>query len=116
MTDFNYSEEAFLLSTLKEVTKIWAKGKGQASFHLDISDGCADLQLKFKLGNPCDLHCDVDPPQPHPVHEQPRHRRWKGPGRRERDRLRAQEHQAKQELVEAAAPAVKLPFLDEFRQ
>ena len=65
MTNFNYTEEAFLLSSLQEVTKIWAKGTGEASFNLNILDGVAELQLHFKLGSPCDPHCvPADPPDP----------------------------------------------------
>ena len=116
MTNFNYTEEAFLLSSFQEVTKIWAKGTGEASFNLNILDGVADLQLHFKLGSPRDPHCvPADPPDPgqsfpQDDQEPPRHRHQKGRRRRDRDRLRAQEHQAKQAPTEAAVPAVKLPF------
>ena len=117
-TNYSYSEEAFLLSSLQEVAKVWARGTGQASFHLNILDGMAQLELSFKLGGPGDLHCDpvhalVPPPPFPPYHEDQRPRRRKGPGRLERDRLRAEKHRAKvskHERAEAAVSAVKLPF------
>ena len=78
MSNFNFSE-AFLLSSLKKVRKIWGKGTGEASFNLNILDGVAELQLHFKLGSPCDLHCVPDPPNPaqsfpHEDHEPLSHR------------------------------------------
>ena len=103
MTNFStYSvtEEAFLHSSLHELVKVWASGSGKASFHLDICDGVAELQLNFKLGHPSQSHCDQYVPQHHHLHDQqegyqPRRRRRKGPARRERDRLRAAEHHAR---------------------
>ena len=53
-----YTEEAFLLSSLHEVVKVWANGIGQAKFDLNICDGVADLSLNFKLGHPKQQHCD----------------------------------------------------------
>ena len=116
---YNYTEEAFLLSSLHEMVKVWASGSGKARFNLDICDGSADLQLNFQLGHPSEAHCDQYPP---PNHEPPqqevyqpppeafhpvRRRRRKGPARRAHDRERAEEHQARKF---AAAPAVILPF------
>ena len=50
------SEEAFLLRSLMEVTMVWQRGTGQASFNLNIKDGQANLQLSFQLGKPEDHH------------------------------------------------------------
>ena len=38
-TYFSLSEEAFILSSLKEVTKVWARGTGLATFNLNILMG-----------------------------------------------------------------------------
>ena len=82
---FTLSEEAFLLNSLHEVTKVWASATGKATFNLSVQDGQAHLQLGFQLGMPGDHHL-----QPH----QPRNQ--KTTLRKERDRQRAAEHQAKQ--------------------
>ena len=63
-TNFNLSEEAFLLSSLKEVVHVWARGKGHATFNLSIVDGIADLQLGFRLGSPTDPHLQEPPKKP----------------------------------------------------
>ena len=120
--NYNYTEEAFLLSSLQEVVKVWGKGKGSSSFNLKVCDGVAELVLSFTLGYPSDLHSSP-PPQPdcHPQHDYPQHpqlppqkvrhhrRRRKGPAQRERDRLRAEEHHSRQNC-RTAASAVILPF------
>ena len=49
-TTFSWTEEAFILSSLKEVTQVWARGTGSATFNLNIVDGVANLQLQFSLG------------------------------------------------------------------
>ena len=121
-TTFSYTEEAFLLSSLHEVVKVWARGSGQASFDLRINSGIAELNLGFQLGHPASLHCDHPPPQPpgpppcphHEAHGQvpdhPRHRRRnRGPARRKRNRLCAEMHNF-HHPKKAAAPAVLLPF------
>ena len=82
--NFSETEEAFLLSSLKEVVKVWGKGSGQASFNFSVINGKGTLQLGFQLGLPCDLH--VLPPQ---------RSRKKGPARCQRDRRRATAHQAR---------------------
>ena len=116
---YNYTEEAFLLSSLQEMVKVWASGSGKAGFNLNICDGLAELQLNFQLGHPSDAHCNPYLPtshqhpqqqvhQPHQEASIPvRRRRRRGPTRRARDRIRAEEHQAR---ISAAAPAVILPF------
>ena len=63
---FTLSEEAFLLRSLHEVVRVWAAGSGQAQFNLEISNGEADLQLNFKLGQPTDAHVHHKHPQHHP--------------------------------------------------
>ena len=101
---FNHTEEAFLLSSLHEVVKVWARGSGQANFGLNVSNGSAELNLSFTLGHPSDLH--HVPPQfnhPNPDQDQEQHSRKKKmrrktAARRERDRARAQAYQASQEI------------------
>jgi hypothetical protein len=115
-----YTEEAFLLSSLYEVVKVWARGSGQAKFDLSICDGKADLSLNFKLGHPEDQHCDPPNPtlQPDHYHQdsqyedhdgqepfrpvpQPRH---KSQARRERNRVRAARHRAAAAAATAVVP------------
>ena len=102
--NFSLTEEAFLLSSLNEVVKVWARGTGQASFDLNISDGVAELKLGFKLGHPSEPHCHPPAPAHQPQEELHQHhrRRQKAAGRRVRDQQRAQQHQAG---LQAAAPA-----------
>ena len=85
---FSLSEEAFLLKSLREVTKVWARASGQANFNLSIQDGQAHLQLGFQLGLPGDPHIPPSSSPPPPS-------RFKSSVRKERDRLRAAEHQAR---------------------
>ena len=106
--NYNYTEEAFLLSSLHEMVKVWASGSGKARFNLEICDGLAELQLNFKLGHPSEGHCDPYIPHHHQPPQQEVHqphleaflpvrrrRRRKGPARRTRDRATAEEHQAR---------------------
>ena len=97
---FTLSEEAFLLSSLSEVVKVWARGSGQANFNLKIDDGVADLQLNFKLGHPTDAHINQEPKYPSPYQDQDGHLQKKrnvrkSPSQRNRDRTRAAQHQAR---------------------
>ena len=99
-TNFHRSEEAFILSSLREVVNVWSRGSGQATFNLSIVDGFVDLQLGFRLGHPTDPHLLPDPV--HPLHLTPdeannvqSRKRKKGPARREKDRARAARHQAR---------------------
>ena len=118
-SNFSFSEEAFLLNSLHEVVKVWARGNGKADFNLKIENGSAELQLAFSLGRPDDVH--VAPPQHyhtlphHDLHQEqhpPRpHRRHKGPARREKDRVRAEKHQAGIKSKKSAESAdIFLPF------
>ena len=116
-TNFNHTEEAFILSSLQEVVKVWTRGSGKASFNLDVSDGEGTLKLCFQLGKPGDPHCDPHvPPQPcahlH-QHGQQVQKRHKGPARRRKDCARAAAHQTRlqsQAAVAAVPAALKLPF------
>ena len=69
-TTFSYSEEAFILSSLREVSKVWARGTGHATFNLNIVDGFANLQLGFTLGRPSDPHLREEPGDPHHLQTQ----------------------------------------------
>ena len=71
-TPFNLSEEAFLLTSIREVIKVWSH-HGQANFNLSVKDGKADLQLGFQLGHPGDPHLDKE------------HQRYKSPAKKEKD-------------------------------
>ena len=95
--NFPMTEEAFLLSSLKQVVNIWARGTGEASFDLVIKDGVANLKLGFQLGHPSDPHLPHEQhPSPHTQHPAgPKQRRRKGPARREKDRARAAAYQAR---------------------
>ena len=123
MTNLDYSEEAFLFNSLQEVAKVWKRGRGRASFNLNVSDGVAEVALTFTLGHPSDLH--HSPPHVKPQHDHLNHqhghqvhrpqRRHKGPAQRERDRLRAAAHRSSRERL-TAAPAVILPFAGKILQ
>ena len=52
MTNFNLTEEAFILSSLKEVVHVWARGSGQATFNLNIVDGVLISSLVSDLDIP----------------------------------------------------------------
>ena len=119
-TTFNYTEEAFLLSSLHEVVKVWARGSGQASLDLQVKNGVAELKLGFSLGHPADLHSyPVTHPPPY-LNDQQVHRRYqehvrpyrrrKGPKRRERDQKRAEMYQDRHHL-QKAAPADVIPAI-----
>ena len=115
---FTLSEEAFLLSSLSEVVKVWARGSGQANFNLSIDDGVADLQLNFKLGHPTAAHIHQEHCEPvyPPHHQEGGHL----PNKRNRDCARAAQHQTRlRQLGLAAAsncdaadpvPDIVLPF------
>ena len=117
-TNFSHTEEAFLLSSLREVVNVWARGYGQASFNLAVKNGFAELNLGFQLGHPADPHLPTHGPpahHPEPVPQQPKQPRRRGPARRERDRARAAKHQASHNPKESASDEVMadiiLPFI-----
>ena len=45
---FSYIEEVFLLGSLHEFVKVWARGIGQASFDLNIENGNAQWALSYE--------------------------------------------------------------------
>ena len=62
---FGNTEEAFVLSSLKEIVKVWGSG-GQGCFNLDCQNGTAWVKIAFQLGSPADQHyvpCNT----PHPT-------------------------------------------------
>jgi hypothetical protein len=85
---FNQTEEAFFLSCVGEVIKVWASKSGQAKLNISEENGMADLQLSFKLGLPGDSHLPSYPNQ-HPP-------KYKTPARKAKDRARAAAHQQAQ--------------------
>jgi hypothetical protein len=44
---FNQTEEAFFLSSIGEVRKVWASKSGQANMNISVINGMVDLQLVF---------------------------------------------------------------------
>ena len=100
-TTFTISEEAFLLSSLSEVSKVWARGSGHTNFVLKIENGVTDLQLNFKLGHPTDAHIQQCEDVVHPPHQSqdiaPGKKKnvWKTPSRNRHERARAAQHQAR---------------------
>ena len=101
------TEEAFVLSSLKEFVRLWGSGC-QALFHLECKDSKASLQFSTKLGYPADRHFVPHVPlQEHHgyqgAEQQPHHLpRKKGPAQKERDRARAAAHRARQSTAVAA--------------
>ena len=85
---FSQTEEAFFLSCVGEVMKVWASKSGQAKLNISVENGMADLQLAFKLGLPGDPHLPN-----HPTHNP----RYKTPARKAKDRARAAAHQQAQQ-------------------
>ena len=59
--NLSITEEAFVLSSLKEFVKAWALGS-QANFNVESRNGQARLKLEVQLGRPCDPHHHVPPP------------------------------------------------------
>ena len=97
---FGATEEAFVLSSLKEFVKVWGSGC-QAHFNLECSNGRAWVKLAFQLEHPADLHhLPYHAPQYHPQVRKPRH---KGPARHQKDLARAAAHRARQTPAAAAA-------------
>ena len=99
------TEEAFILSSLKEFVKVWGSGN-QATLHVECKNGQAWLNFSSLLGPPAAFHF---------VHQQHSHgihggaptpstpRRKKGPGPILRDRARAEAHRAKSNTNKAVA-------------
>ena len=100
-----HNEETFVLASVKEFVKAWSSGN-QANLNLQCKNGGAWLSLGFQLNSPQSPHHHGPPP-----HHHPRHRRPKGPARRERDRVRAMRHQAGLQARTEAASATGTPNL-----
>ena len=66
-TNFNYTEEAFLLSTFSEFVKCWKSGKRSRLF-IESVNGMAFMNFSVFLGNPSDAHFS---PTPHPQRRHP---------------------------------------------
>ena len=102
------TDEAFVLSSLKEFVKLWGSGS-QASFQLECEEGKACLKFSCQLGAPVDRHFVPHVPQDHPHgnhgigHSLPPHPRKKGPSQKKRDRARAEAHRARQSTIAASA-------------
>ena len=91
--NFSNTDEAFVLATLKEFVKKW-NFESRALLNLVCQEGTAWVKLALQLGHPAALH---DVPRPPPGQDgPPRRRNKKGPARREKDRVRAAAHRARQ--------------------
>ena len=86
------SEEAFVLSSLKEFVKLWGSGC-QASLQLHCFNGQASVNFSSQLGSPADRH--FLPPHRNQAHLPSRQ---KSKHQRERDRARAAAHRAAQQV------------------
>ena len=85
---YNQSEEAFLLTCVNEVIKVWSS-HGQATMYISVNEGQAVLHLGFQLGAPRDPHQLNAPVRQSPP------RRYKSQAKREKDNSRAAAHQVK---------------------
>ena len=85
---YSISEEAFLLSCVQEVIKVWSIN-GQAYMSISMKDGHAVVNLGFQLGYPKHAHV------PSQQQVQPQFSKYKSPARKEKDRARAAAHHAK---------------------
>ena len=103
----NYSntEEAFVLSSLKEFVKVWGSGR-QGNFNLECRNGLACVKLSFDLGHPSDLHCH----ETHgvtPSFFQAKPRRQHGSARKRKNNERAKAHREKLAAASAAHSSAK---------
>jgi hypothetical protein len=106
---FTMAKRQYLHSKLDEILRVWDRGTGVGSFIFIVKNGIPDFEFCTKLN-----FTNVSPPvNSHPHQSNYRHgqRRHRGPGRRERDRLRAAKHQAAlaAQTAAAAVPASKFP-------
>ena len=101
--NFSHSEEAFVLSSLKEFVRSWGSGS-QANFNLECRKGQAWVQLAFQLEHPTSPHH-------HHVQYPPQTRRHKGPARKRKDQARAEAHRSSK-LVKSAEAAVHVTDSD----
>ena len=91
--NFSTTEEAFVLSSLKEFVKVWGSGR-QANFNLECRNGLACIKLNFYLGPPASPHSGYQQHQPPPFQPQPPRRR-NGTARKQKNLERAKAHHAK---------------------
>ena len=88
---FNQTEEDFLLSCVQEVFKVWSS-HGKADLNISVNNGQAAVHLDFQLGEPNQLHARGQ----HKYEEAySLPRKYKSPVKKEKDRVRAAEHQRK---------------------
>ena len=101
--NFNYTEEAFLLSTFSEFVKCWKSSKKSRLF-IESVNGMAFVNFSVFLGNPSEAHS----PQSFPQRRQPSSdtsRKKKSFKKIQRDNERAAKFQAKKRKEQAAASA-----------
>ena len=97
------TEEAFVLSSLKEFVKLWGSGT-QSSFLLECNNGQAWFKLCTQLGSPGSPHFVPQLPQQETLNVDQRNKvRRKGPGHLLKDSARATAHRANQLAARAAA-------------
>ena len=88
MNIFN-TEEAFVLSSLKEFVKVWGSGR-KANLNLECRNGLACIKLSFNLANPASVHQW----SPQPLH-QVNTKKHSGPSRKRKNVERAKAHHAR---------------------
>ena len=88
---FNQTEEDFLLSCVQEIFKVWSS-QGKADLNISVNNGQAAVHLDFQLGGPNQLHARGQHKQEE-AYSLPR--KYKSPVKKEKDRVRAAEHQRK---------------------
>ena len=101
--NFNYTEEAFLLSTFSEFVKCWKSSKKSRLF-IESVNGMAFVNFSVFLGNPSEAHS----PQSFPQRRQPspdKSRKKKSFKKIQRDNERAAKFQAKKRKEQAATSA-----------
>ena len=103
------TEEAFVLSSLKEFVKMWGSGC-KAQFQLECKERQVWLKMSAQLGAPAERHFVPHVPTEEPrqehhgsrgANQQRLHPRRKGPAQHEQDRARAAAHRANQQLPKA---------------
>ena len=102
---YNYTEEAFLLSTFSEFVKCWKSSKRSCLF-IESVNGMAFMNFSVFLGNPSEAHSPHY--TPHPQRRQPsskENKRKKSSKKIQRDNERAAKFQAKKRQEQASASA-----------
>ena len=88
---FNQTEEDFLLSCVQEVFKVWSS-HGKADLNISVNNGQAAVHLDLQLREPNQLHTCGHHKQEKAY---PLPWKYKSPVKKEKDRVRAAEHQRK---------------------